>query len=94
MNADNAVIANIAGNAETPMRPYVVTTSRLPSSMPRSRTLSAVGDVGIVGDDGVPHLALRHIHGILAIHNAPVAQLDRVCDFGSQGCRFEPCRVQ
>src|SRR5260370_42595286 len=26
--------------------------------------------------------------------NAPVAQLDRVCDFGSQGCRFEPCRVQ
>ena len=25
---------------------------------------------------------------------APVAQLDRVCDFGSQGCRFEPCRVQ
>jgi hypothetical protein len=26
--------------------------------------------------------------------DAPVAQLDRVCDFGSQGCRFEPCRVQ
>ena len=26
--------------------------------------------------------------------DAPVAQLDRVCDFGSQGWRFEPVRVQ
>ena len=24
---------------------------------------------------------------------APVAQLDRVSDYGSEGCRFESCRV-
>ena len=25
--------------------------------------------------------------------NAPVAQLDRASDYGSEGCRFESCRV-
>jgi hypothetical protein len=28
------------------------------------------------------------------MREAPVAQLGRACDFGSQGCRFEPCQVQ
>jgi hypothetical protein len=89
--AVSVVSANIA---ETPIRPIRRHDLSPPAIHTRSRALSDAGDVGIVGADGVAPLALRHIHGILPIHNAPVAQLDRVCDFGSQGCRFEPCRVQ
>ena len=44
--------------------------------------------------ESVPLLAIPGNRGIFLTFHAPVAQLDRVCDFGSQGCRFEPCRVQ
>jgi hypothetical protein len=29
-----------------------------------------------------------------SVSRAPVAQLDRATDFGSVGCRFEPCRAR
>ena len=28
------------------------------------------------------------------IDDAPVAQLDRASDYGSEGCKFESCRVR
>jgi hypothetical protein len=28
------------------------------------------------------------------LYGAPVAQLDRASDFGSEGCRFESCQVR
>ena len=31
--------------------------------------------------------------GIVAVVQAPVAQLDRASVYGTEGCRFEPCRV-
>ena len=27
-------------------------------------------------------------------HDAPVAQLDRASDYGSEGCKFESCRAR
>jgi hypothetical protein len=41
----------------------------------------------------IPTTSRRYADTPLRFPSAPVAQLDRVCDFGSQGCRFEPCRV-
>ena len=37
--------------------------------------------------------ALSLIFGICFDSHAPVAQLDRVPDYESGGCRFESCRV-
>jgi hypothetical protein len=54
-NANIAVIANIAANADTPIRPYADTSSPLASRHPCPVPAhSAAGDVGIVGDDSVP----------------------------------------
>ena len=30
----------------------------------------------------------------MPIEDAPVAQLDRASDYGSEGCKFESCRVR
>jgi hypothetical protein len=41
-----------------------------------------------------PSLDIAHVRGTLPILFAPVAQLDRASDYGSEGCVFESRRVQ
>ncbi len=41
-----------------------------------------------------PSLDFVHVRGTLPILLAPVAQLDRASDYGSEGCVFESRRVQ
>ena len=40
-----------------------------------------------------PSLDIAHVRGTLPILFAPVAQLDRASDYGSEGCVFESRRV-
>ena len=41
----------------------------------------------------LPDLLFTFHHLLCTGSSAPVAQLDRASDFGSEGRRFEPCRV-
>ena len=39
-------------------------------------------------------LAFQNKMGYNATYDAPVAQLDRASDYGSEGCKFESCRAR
>ena len=39
-------------------------------------------------------LAFQNKMGYNTTHDAPVAQLDRASDYGSEGCKFESCRAR
>jgi hypothetical protein len=60
-----------------------------------ARQLIKIEALTIVLDDGSKGV-LTYFAGISSLRSSSFAGFlpAIVCDFGSQGCRFEPCRVQ